>query len=154
MSNQGNSSSSEEIFMMSLDTISLQTRIQNYDKPADKKEDHSSSGKAPSTSSPESSSTIPLTIKKPTLDMILHPPKSTLRKAVFNPNARAAQFYKVVEDLAQAPCPMSTLEVIQSCPTQRKNMLTALGALDPDNSNLIHFNIKNYKSRLSHKIAF
>ena len=96
MSNQGNSSSSEEIRMMSSDTINLQTQTQNYDKPKDKKEYHSSSRKAPSTSSPESSSTVPLTIKKPTLDMILHPPKSTIQKVVFNHNARAAQFYTVV----------------------------------------------------------
>ena len=85
--------------MMSLDTIHLQNQSQNYDKLADKKEDQSSSGKVPSTSSPESLSTVPLSIKKPTLDMILRPPKSTLRKVVFNPNARAAQFYNVVEDL-------------------------------------------------------
>ena len=75
--------------------------------------------------------------------MILCPPKSTLRKVVFNPNARAAQFYNVVEYLTQAPCAMSTLEVLQSCPIQRKNLLTKLGALDPDNTNLIHFNIEN-----------
>ena len=87
MSNQGKSSSSEENHMMSSDTISLQTRSQNYDKPTDKKEDHSSLGKAPSTGTPKSLSTVPLTIEKATLDMILHPPKSTLRKDVFNPNA-------------------------------------------------------------------
>ena len=73
--------------MMFSDTINLQTQSQNYDKPANKKEDHSSSRKAPSTSSLKFSSTVPLSIEKPTLDMILHPPKSTLRKAVFNPNA-------------------------------------------------------------------
>ena len=84
MSNQGNSSMSKEIRMMSSDTINLQTRSQNYDTPVDKKEDHSSLGRAPSTSSPESSSTVPLSIKNPTLDMILRPPKSTLRKAVFH----------------------------------------------------------------------
>ena len=56
MSNQGNCSSSEEIRMMSLDTISLQPQIQSYEKPTEKKEDNSSSGKAPSTGSPESSS--------------------------------------------------------------------------------------------------
>ena len=106
--------------MVSSDTIHLQTQSQNYDKPVDKKEDQSSSGKFPSTSSPESSSTVPLSIEKPTLDMILHPPKSTLWKVVFNPNAQAAQFYNVVEDLAQAPCAMSTLEVLQSCPAQPK----------------------------------
>ena len=59
MSNQGNSSSSEEIRMMSLDTIHLQTRSQNYDKPADKQEDQYSLGKAPSHSSLESLSTVP-----------------------------------------------------------------------------------------------
>ena len=66
--------------MMSLDTISMQTQIQNYDKPADKKEDLSSPRKVPSTSSLESLYTISLSIKKPTLDMILCPPKSTLKK--------------------------------------------------------------------------
>ena len=75
--------------------------------------------------------------------MIQRPPKNTLRKAVFNPNARAAQFYNVVEDIAQAPCAMSTLEVLQSFPTQCKNLLTALGALDSDNTNLIHFNVED-----------
>ena len=76
--------------MMSLETINLQTRIQNYDKPTDKKEDNSSSGKAPSTGSPESSSIGPLTIEKPNLDMVLRPPKSALRKVVFNPKSQAA----------------------------------------------------------------
>ena len=131
MSNQGNSSSSEEIHMMSLDTINLQTQSQNYDKPADKKEDHSSSGKAPSTSSPESSSTVSLSIEKSTLDMILRPPKSTLRKVVFNPNAWAAQFYNVVEYLAQAPCAMSTLEVLQIFPYTVQKLVDSIRSFRP-----------------------
>ena len=49
---------------------------------------------------------------------------------------------------------MSTLEVLQSCPTQRKNVLTKLENLEPDNTNLIHFNVDNYKSRIPHKLAF
>ena len=49
---------------------------------------------------------------------------------------------------------MSTLEVLQSCPTQRKNLLNALGDLDPENTNLIHFNVENYKSRIPHKLVF
>ena len=49
---------------------------------------------------------------------------------------------------------MSTLEVLQSCPTQHKNLLTTLGALYQDNTNLIHFNVENYKSRIPHKLAF
>ena len=102
---------------MFLDTINLQTQSQNYEKPTDKKEDQSSSGKVLSTSSPKSSSNVHLYIENPTVDMILRPPKSTLQKAVFNPNARAAQFYNVVEYLTQETCAMSTLEVLQSFPT-------------------------------------
>ena len=86
--------------MMSSDTISLQNRSQSYDKPIDKKEDNYSSRKYPSTGSPESSYTGSLTIEKFNVDMVLRPPKSTLRKVVFNPNARAAQFYNIVENLA------------------------------------------------------
>ena len=29
-----------------------------------------------------------------------------------------------------------------------------LGDLDPDNTNLIHFNVENYKSRQPHKLSF
>ena len=49
---------------------------------------------------------------------------------------------------------MPTLEVFQSCPTQCKNLLTALGARDLDNTNLIHFNVENCKYRLPHQLAF
>ena len=73
--------------MMSSDTINLTTQSQSYDKPEEKKIEKPSPDKAPSTGSPASSSNGPLTIEKPNLDMILCPPKSTLRKAIFNPNA-------------------------------------------------------------------
>ena len=36
----------------------------------------------------------------------------------------------------------------------KKNLLTTLGALDLENTNLIHFNVENYKSRLPHQLAF
>ena len=49
---------------------------------------------------------------------------------------------------------MSTLEVLQTCPTQCKNLLLALGALDPDNSNTITFNVDSFKPRLSHQLTF
>ena len=42
MSNQGKSSSSEEIRMMSSETLSFQTQIHIYEKPIDNKEDNSS----------------------------------------------------------------------------------------------------------------
>ena len=60
----------------------------------------------------------------------------------------------MVEDLAQEPCAISTLEVLQICPTQCKNLLTALGAVDPNNTNFIHINVEKYKPRLLHKLAF
>ena len=140
--------------MMSSETISLTTHTQSYDKPEEKKNENPYPDKYPPIGSPASSSNGPLTIEKPNLDMILRPPKSTLRKSIFNPNARAAQFYNVVEELAHEPCAMSTLEVLQSCPTQCKNLLTTLGSLDPNNTNLIYFNPENHKSRLPHQLAF
>ena len=102
---------------MSSETINLSTHSQSYDNSPKKKDENPSPKKTPSTISPTSSSNGPLTIEKPNLDLILHPPKSTLINSIFNPNSRAAQFYNVVEDLAQAPCAISTLEVLQSCPT-------------------------------------
>ena len=140
--------------MMSSKTVTLTTRTLSYDKPEENKNENPSPYKYPPTGSPTSSFNGPLTIENPNLDMILHPPKSTLRKVVFNPNAQAAQFYNVVEDLAQTPCAMSTLEVLQSSPTQHKKLLTTLGATNPIDMNLSHFNPENLKPRLPHQLAF
>ena len=96
----------------------------------------------------------PLQIERPISDTILRPPKNTIRKVVFNPNARAAQNYNIVKDLAQAPCAMSTLEVLQNISTQRKTLLAALGAIEPKISNRLMFNLENFKTRLSHQLAF
>ena len=71
MSNQGTSSSTEEIRMMSSDTIDLNTRSHSYYKPIKKKEENPSSEKVPSTSSPPSLSNGPLIIEKPNLNLIL-----------------------------------------------------------------------------------
>ena len=56
--------------------------------------------------------TQPLQI--PITKVALRPPKSTLKRETHNPNAHAAQNYSIVEDLAQAPCAMSTPKVLQS----------------------------------------
>jgi hypothetical protein len=85
---------------------------------------------------------------------ILCPPKITIYKATFNPSSHATQNYNIVEDLAQAPCAMSMLEVLQHYPSQRRNLLAAIGAVDPKSSNHIMFNLENYASRLSHQISF
>ena len=81
---------------------------------------------------------------------IFRPPKSTLRKSIINPNAHVSQYYNIVEDLAQAPCTMPALELLQTCPTQRKHFLTTLGAIDPEYNNIITFKLDEFKTRLSH----
>ena len=60
----------------------------------------------------------------------------------------------MVEDLSQALCAMSTLEVLQTCPTQRKNLLSVLGELDLENNNIITFKMDDFISRLSYQLYF
>ena len=43
---------------------------------------------------------------------------------------------------------MSVLEVLQTCPTQRKSLLSALGAVDPADTQLITFDLDSCKPRL------
>jgi hypothetical protein len=84
----------------------------------------------------------------------LRPPKRTIRKSTFNPSLRVTQNYNIVEDLAQESCAMSALKVLQHYPSQRRMLLAAIGAVDPESSNHIMFNLDNYTSRLSHQPAF
>ena len=65
--------------------------------------------------------------------------KGVLKHSGHNPNARATQNYSVVKDLGHTPCVMSTLEVLQSCPSQRKDLLSALGVNDDNSSFIIKF---------------
>ena len=81
------------------------------------------------------------------------PSKGVLRRSSYNPNARAAQHYNIVEDLAQAPSAMSALEVLQSCPSQRKALFSAISAIDPADSSLLTFDLDNFTLRLPHQIA-
>ena len=103
---------------------------------------------------PSSQPDIPLHIEKPLTDIVIRPPKSTLRKTTHNPNARVAQHYSIVEDLAQAPCAMSTLEVLQTFPMQQKSLLSVIGGLVPMESNLITFDTEHKTPRLSHQLTF
>jgi hypothetical protein len=79
-------------------------------------------------------------------ESILCPPKRTIRKSTFNPSSRAAQYYNIVEDLSQAPCAMSALEVLKHCPSQCRTLLASIGNANPESSNNIMFNLKNYTS--------
>jgi hypothetical protein len=153
-------SSSSHIYMFN--GINLTTHSKTYDTPSnpDKGKDTNGTGTSPDPSpsfislpsvTPPSG---PLQIEKHVFDSILRPPKSTIRKATFNPSSRATQNYNIVEDLAQAPCVMSVLEVLQHCPSQRRMLLDSIGVVDPESSNHIMFNLENYASRLSHQLVF
>ena len=96
----------EDIFMVV--TWSQDYGCKNTDKEAETS--NSSSTTSPSVSDP-------LQNKKKNPDLLIKPPtKGVLRKLAFNPHARAAQNYNIVEDLAISPSAMSALEVLQSCP--------------------------------------
>jgi hypothetical protein len=73
----------------------------------------------------------PLQIEKTVGETMTHIPKGAFKKDSHNPNMRAAQNYSIMEDLAQTPCAMSALEVLQSFPSQRKALLSSLGAVSP-----------------------
>ncbi len=66
---------------------------------------------------------------------------------------RVAQNYNIVEDLAVSPSAMSDLEVLQSCPAQRKLHLSDIGAVDVQDLNLIIFDLENSALRLPHQIV-
>ena len=95
-----------------------------------------------------------LTIEKPTIDIVPQPPKGVLSKSKHTPNVREDQNYSLVEDLAQAPCAMSALEVLQSCPTQRKALLSSIGAIDLNDTGLITFDLEQLTSRLPSHVSF
>ena len=85
--------------MMMSSKVMVAIRSKNYtSKSLVEDEDDSSPTSKTSTSNPPSES---FHIEKPNLDMIIHlPPKGMLHKSAFNPHARAAQNYNIVEDLA------------------------------------------------------
>ena len=66
-------------------------------------------------------------------------PKGVLKNSGHNPNARDAHNYSIVEDLGQTPCVMSVLELLQSCPPQRKALLSSLGINYDNSSSVIKF---------------
>jgi hypothetical protein len=75
-------------------------------------------------------------------------------RRILTTQTRVAQNYSIVEDLAQTPCAMSTLEVLQSFPSQRKALLSSLGVVETANSGMIVFYPTNYKPHLPHHVTF
>lgn len=58
--------------------------------------------------------------------------------------------YSIVEDLIEAPCAMSSLEVLQSFLMQCKVLLVAIGSHDSSKFNLIIFDVDKNKPHLPH----
>ena len=77
-----------------------------------------------------------------------------IRRVSNNIMARAVISYNIVDDLAQIPMAMSTLEVLKTFPTQWKALLAALGLVDPSASKLITFDMENGEPWMPSTIAF
>jgi hypothetical protein len=137
-----NNSSSAYVYMVRGDAL-ITTRVHDYSKT-------SASEKGKEAELPS----LPLQIEKTSGEMMTHIPKGAFKKASHNPNARAAQNYSVVEYLSQTPCAMSTLEVLQSFPTQRKALLTTLGSTETCNPGTIMLDTTDLKPRLRYHVAF
>ena len=71
-----------------------------------------------------------------------------------NPNARAAHNETIVEEIAQAPCAMSVMEVLQYCPTQRNELLSSTRAVDRSDPTLITLDLDQSTCRIPSKVAF
>jgi hypothetical protein len=149
MVDSGNASPSQ-VLMLSVSKQNdalISTRNKDYGNPPvsnDKGKDQ------PSSSTTTSAEVVPPL----THELTIKPPKGVVHKSTFNPRARAAQHYNIVEDLAQSPSAMSTLEVLQNCPSQRQALLSAIGGVDPKDSNLVSFDHKGYDPQLPAQLAF
>jgi hypothetical protein len=130
------------VYMMKSDAF-IATRAHDYSKS-------SASDKGKEAEIPS----LPLQIEKTLGETMTRIPKGAFKRASHNPNARAAQNYSVVEDLSQTPCAMSALEVLQSCPAQRKALLTALGSTETCNPGTIMLDTTDLKPRLPYHVAF
>jgi hypothetical protein len=121
----------------------ISTRSHDYNKPRT-----SEKGKEAEIPS------LPLQIEKNLGETMTCIPKGVFKKSSHNPNARATQNYSVVEDLSQTPCAMYALEVLQSCPSQRKALLSTLGSAETCNTGTIMMDTTDLKSHLPYHIAF
>jgi hypothetical protein len=95
---------------------------------------------------------MPLHIE--TLDPLPCIPKGVLKHSTHKPIARVSQNYSIVEDIVQTPYAMLDLEVLQTCPSKRNALLSALGALYPCGSKVIEFDVMDVKPRLPYHVAF
>jgi hypothetical protein len=121
----------------------IKTRAHNYSKS-------SASEKGKEDEIPS----LPLQIEKTLGETMKRIPNGAFKKASHIPNARATQNYSMVEYLCQTPCVMSSLEVLQSFPAQRKALLTALGSTETCNLGTIMLDTTYLKPHLPYHVAF
>jgi hypothetical protein len=140
-----NNPAERTILLTSEEEILLQTRNRQY--PPTAESTPTSTEANPTPTGP------PLVIPHPSAELPLRIPRIPLRRNVHNPQARAAHNYSLVDDLAQSPAAMSVLEVLQTFPTQRKSLLSAMGAVDPADTRLITFDLDNCEPRLPAAVA-
>jgi hypothetical protein len=96
----------------------------------------------------------PLQIEKTMGETMKRILKGAFKKSSHNPNTRAAQNYSVVEDLSQTPCLMSSLEVLQSFPSQRKALLSTLRSAETCNPGMIMLDMNDLKPCLPYHMVF
>jgi hypothetical protein len=132
-------SADRTILLPSEEEVPLQMCNHQYNTPPDSSP--TTLEASPTTSGP------PLMIPHPNIETPLHIPCIPLRWNVNNPQARAAHNYSRVDELAQYPASMSVLEVLQTCPTQWKSLISSLGAVNPADTRLITFYLDNGEPR-------
>jgi hypothetical protein len=140
-----NNPAERTILLTSEEEILLQTRNRQYHTPAES-----------TPISPETNPTLmrpPLVIPRPSAEPPLRIPRIPLCKNVHKPQAREAHNYSLVDDLAQSPADMSVLEVLQTCPTQWKSLLSTLGEFNPTDTRLITFDLDSCEPRLPTLVA-
>jgi hypothetical protein len=130
------------VYMMKGDVF-IWTRVHDYSKPR-----NSEKGKEVKLPS------LPLQIEKTLGETMTRITKGAFKKYSHYPNVRATHNYSMVEDFPQTPYAMSTLEVLQSFPSQRKALLTALGSTKTCNPGTIMLDITELKSHLPYHVAF
>ena len=115
----------------------LQTQAKNYESNYSQKDKQ------------HTKTSSPLLLEKPMLEI----PKGVFKKTYHNPNVRVSPNYSIVEDLAQNPCTMSSLELLQSYPSQRNALLEAIGIIDSVNLTT-KFDLFDVKPYLPYHVSF
>jgi hypothetical protein len=83
----------------------------------------------------------PLHIEKLDKETMHFIPKGVYKRKTHNPSTRAPLSYLVVEDLAQTPCAISSLEVLQSFPSQCTALLSTIGAKNSASQLVMKFDV-------------